>query len=154
MGCGATFHPAVLVAVGGGCLALIGYATVLTWGAESTEAVTHAIRAKEEETKSERRTRWRGTVLWMLPVFVLIGIISAIHVPRTLYVMWVATFIPIGAIDMCHYEHCKGVVTDQPVDDEIQTVNRMAQRVGPILVPLGIVIAVVGIIGAVLASIC
>ena len=55
---------------------------------------------------------------------------------------------------MCHYEHCNGVVTGKPVDEEVQAVNRLAQRGGPILIPLGVTASILGIVVAVLSSVC
>jgi hypothetical protein len=92
--------------------------------------------------------------LSLAPVVVLVVLVSAIDLPMTVYVLAGATLIPIGAIDMCHYEHCKGAVTDKPVGEGIQTVNRLAQRAGPILISVGFLLALVGIVAAVLASIC
>ena len=155
MGCDSDLHHVVvLVAVAGGCVALVGWASVLTWRAESTELIMDVIRHRETEDKVERRRRWRGTVLWILPILVLLGLISAIHLPKTAYVMWVATFVPIGAVDMAHWEHCKAQVTDKPLDQEVQTFNRVSRRAGPILIPVGVVLAILGIAVAVLASIC
>jgi hypothetical protein len=139
MGCNSNLHHVpVLVAVAGGCIALVGWAAVLTWRAESTQLVKDVIRDRQTENKVERRKRWRGLVLSLLPFFLLLGLISLIHLPKTAYVMWVGTFVPIGAVDMAHWEHCKAIVTDKPVDPEIQTLNRLAQRAGPILVPVGV----------------
>lgn len=112
------------------------------------------IRHREGETEGERRKRWRGLILFLLPVFVLLAIINAIHLPKAAYVLWAATFIPIGAVDMGHWEHYKAVVRGQPEDPEIATMNRVARRTGPILIPLGLVVALLGIVSAVLTSIC
>ena len=155
MGCGSDLHHvAVLVAVAGGCLALIGWASVLTWGVASTELVKDVIRGRETEDKAERHKRWRGMVLWMVPIFVLLGFINAIHLPKSAYVMWIVTFVPIGAVDMGHYEHCKAQIADKPLDQEVQTFNAVARRAGPVLIPVGVVSAILGVAVAVLATLC
>jgi hypothetical protein len=155
MGCvSSVYFWSVLVAVTGGCVALIGYAAVLTWRPGSTELVKSVIRHREDETEGESRKRWRGLILFLLPVFVLLAIINAIHLPKAAYVLWAATFIPIGAVDMGHWEHCKAVVRGRPEDPEIATMNRVARRTGPILIPLGLGVALLGIVSAVLTSIC
>ena len=69
-------------------------------------------------------------------------------------VLWVATILPIGAIDMAHWEHCKSVVTGEVLDGEVQTLNRIARRAGPVLLPVGAAIALLGVAGAVLTSLC
>src|SRR6478672_7897917 len=108
-----------------GCVALIGYAAVLTWRPGSTELVKSVIRHREDETEGESRKRWRGLIPFLLPVFVLLAIINAIHLPKAAFVLWAATFIPIGAVDMGHWEHCKAVVRGRPEDPEIATMNRV-----------------------------
>jgi hypothetical protein len=112
-------------------VALIGYAAVLTWRPGSTELVKSVIRHREDETEGESRKRWRGLIPFLLPVFVLLAIINAIHLPKAAFVLWAATFIPIGAVDMGHWEHCKAVVRGRPEDPEIATMNRVARRTGP-----------------------
>jgi hypothetical protein len=62
MACGATHHVAVLVAVAGGCLALVGWSAALTWRSQWTEALEAEIRLRQAEGKVERRKRWRGMV--------------------------------------------------------------------------------------------
>ena len=134
MGCGSHLHHvAVLVAVARGRLALIGWALVLHGESHRPSLSRTLIRDRETEGKAERRKRWRGMVVWMVTNFVLLGIISAIHLPKSAYVMWVNTFVPIGAVDLGHYEHCKAQVTDKPLDQEVQTFNTIAQtgRPGP-----------------------
>ena len=54
---------------------------------------------------------------------------------------------------MGHWEHYKAVVRGQPEDPEIATMNRVARRTGPIPIPLGLVVALLGIVSAVLTSI-
>lgn len=83
-----------------------------------------------------------------------LGLISLIDLPKTAYVMWAATFIPVGAIDLGHWEHCKAMVTGKPLDGEVQSMNRLAQRGGPILLVIGTAIAILGVAVAVLASVC
>lgn len=91
----------------------------------------------------------------MLGALVVVTLISVVHPPRTYYGLCLATLIPVGgAIDLAHQEHCKSEATGKPLDGEVAILNRIVRRLGPVLMPIGAVVALAGIVGVVFASIC
>jgi hypothetical protein len=180
MGCGTSLHHyASIAAVAAACLALVGYSWGLTWDPRITAVTIGAARMRATEVQTEQRRRgidvesgddrtltevrrgwvWLrvhspGLALPLLVTLALLTLTGVVDVPGWVNVLFFATVVPIGVVDIAHAMHCKAVANGTDLDEELQSINRVAQRAGQPILIAGVGLTLATVVIVVLSSLC